>query len=274
MPAVCCLCWSSQEKPTTLAQTCPNKYAVARYKGAVFGLSRSCGPQLGVTVLLCAVPLCWLWEGKWCRPPISSPNRESHTPCYLAGLYRVVRSVTTHCTTALLHFTFGAQLGFKTSHVKGFALCRPSPLPPPQEQSFSVLCLMSCVPEKQSHTYKMCEIYGVAPWKSPTGLSNVCTPLPSVYERPFANTCGVFCPCRGNIPSAKCTLGRGMFSPSLNEEIPTPLYALWCQRPPSPQSIWHSSFWRKSHTSPLPKPQNSSSACYFLKIWHSVPLTP
>ena len=65
-------------------------------------------------------------------------------------------------------------------------------------------------------------------------------PLSLANEWPLNGAHWVFCPLRGNIPSSKCTLGRGTFSPSVTQGTPIPCYLFPGLCPPFPLQHCHS----------------------------------
>lgn len=175
----------------------------------------------------------WWRENRAIWP--SSLDGRSHTPCSSESLHRKARAVCTRSTTALLHFIFGIQLGFKTPNPKGlgttwihsFFWSRGSPPCCP-----SVLC-----PKKQSHACTVHRMYFATPGKAPIKLFTLCR-----HHGPL--------PLKGHllVPTGFFVLGEtNAFSQCDPEDLYTTLCILWLA--PSSPGAWATAplHW-KSHT--------------------------
>ena len=187
-------------------------------------------------MLVSEVSQCWCSWGKWHHPSLLFSDRRYHTPCCSGSLLRIVRAISMPCTTALLCFSVGAWLGFKT--LKG-----------PSTGYLSMLCLKPIVTRKQFHVYIVHGIYGVALLKAGTLLHSLWICFCLLLMKGFFLAPAVFYPWGGNMLSSKSTPGRGIFSLS----VPSDPYATLCTTGPapsfSPEAGATDLLWRKSCTS-------------------------
>lgn len=85
------------------------------FLGSGFGINVS---HLPWVPLCCSeIQLCWCWGRKWWSP-LSHPRQRISHACCSGSPHIIVRTVSISGTTALLHFTFGVQLSFKTLNLK------------------------------------------------------------------------------------------------------------------------------------------------------------